>query len=88
MNRSGGLSPEILARLQRYQELLNALLERAINATNQEPGLLQEVESVSMETDALRGVVDLFETDVSNTENTTDNLTEQVDTSEMQLRVL
>ena len=88
MNRSGGLSPETVARLQRYQELLNALLERAINATNQEPGLLQEVESVSMETDALHGVVDLFETDISNTENTADNLTEQVDASEMQLRVL
>ena len=41
-----------------------------------------------METDALHGVVDLFETDVSNTENTADNLTEQVDASEMQLRVL
>ena len=88
VNRSGGLSPETIARLQRYQELLNALLERAINATNQEPGLLQEVESVSMETDALRGVVDLFETDVSSTENVADNLAEQVDFSEMQLRDL
>ena len=88
VNRSGGLSPETIARLQRYQELLNALLERAINATNQEPGLLQEVESVSMETDTLRGVVDLFETDVSNTENATDNLTDQVDESEMRLRDL
>ena len=88
MNRSRGLSPETIARLQRYQELLNALLERAINATNQEPGLLQEVESVSMETDTLHGVVDQFETNVSNTENVADDLAMRVNESEIQLRNL
>lgn len=88
MNRSRGLSPETIARLQRYQELLNALLERAINATNQEPGLLREVESVSMETDTLHGVVDQFETDVSNTENVTDDLAMRVNESDIQLRNL
>ena len=88
VNRSRGLSPETIARLQRYQELLNALLERAINATNQEPGLLWEVESVSMETDTLHGVVDQFETDVSNTENVTDDLAMRVNESDIQLRNL
>ena len=88
MNRSRGLSQETIARLQRYQELLNALLERAINATNQEPGLLQEVESVSMETDTLHGVVDQFETNVSNTENVADDLAMRVNESEIQLRNL
>lgn len=88
MNRSRGLSPETIARLQRYQELLNALLERAINATNQESGLLREVKSVSMETDTLHGVVDQFETDVSNTENVTDDLAMQVNESDIQLRNL
>lgn len=88
VNRSRGLSPETIARLQRYQELLNALLERAINATNQEPGLLQEVESVSMETDTLHGVVDQFETNVSNTENVADDLAMRVNESEIQLRNL
>lgn len=89
MNAStGGLSPELITRLQQYMELLSALLERAVNATNQEPGLLQVVESVSMETDILSDVISQLEANVSTAENETDRLTTLATESEAQLRDL
>lgn len=69
-------------------ELLSALLERAVNATNQEPGLLQVVESVSMETDILSDVISQLEANVSTAENKTDRLTTLATESEAQLRDL
>ena len=89
MNAStGGLSPELITRLQQYMELLSALLERAINATNREPGLLQVVESVSMETDTLSDVISRLEANVSTAEAETEQLATQATQSEAQLRDL
>jgi len=69
-------------------ELLSALLERAINATNQEPGLLQVVESVSMETDTLSDVISQLEANVSTAGAETEQLATQATESETQLRDL
>lgn len=69
-------------------ELLSALLERAINATNREPGLLQVVESVSMETDTLSDVISRLEANVSTAEAETEQLATQATQSEAQLRDL
>ena len=89
MNAStGGISPELITRLQQYMELLSALLERAINATNREPGLLQVVESVSMETDTLSDVISRLEANVSTAEAETEQLATQATQSEAQLRDL
>ena len=64
------------------------LLERAMNATSQEPGLLQVVESVSMETDTLNDVISRFAANVSTAETETDRLATQATESEVQLRDL
>ena len=85
---TGGISPELITRLQQYMELLSALLERAINATNREPGLLQVVESVSMETDTLSDVISRLEANVSTAEAETEQLATQATQSEAQLRDL
>lgn len=76
---TGGLSPELLREIERYEELLLGLLQRLTNLTQREDMLRASVDSVVVETADLSELIGQFGTNVSAAESATAELRVLVD---------
>lgn len=76
---TGGLSPELLREIERYEELLLGLLQRLTNLTQREDMLRASVDSAVVETADLSELIGQFGTNVSAAESATAELRVLVD---------
>ncbi len=84
----GGLSADLLARLLQYNETLNELLQTAVNVTDKEPQLLEDVREARTEAEGYRDLIDQFKVNVSAVEDVTVVLTSQANNTEFLLMEL
>ena len=77
MAANGGLPPDLLTELQNYLVIVEEMLQRAQNLTNQERELTLSVARVTMDTDGLEDVIGLLAENVSLAEEGLAQLTAQ-----------
>ena len=82
------LSPEVIMRLEQYEQMLKELLEIAENVTQREPQLLSDVMAAAMEAEGYSNLINQFAANVFEAENATARLDVQVNESVVLLRQL